>query len=49
VKRENRPVEWAALGNEEAIVWDEDHLHLTASHPQHTKAYVQQARNGGAA
>jgi hypothetical protein len=34
VKNENRPVEWAALGKEEAINWEEDHFQDTASHPQ---------------
>jgi hypothetical protein len=46
VKSKNRPVVWAALGKEEAINWDEDHLHLTASHPQQPSPNCPSGGNG---
>jgi hypothetical protein len=46
VKSKNRPVLWAALGKEEAINWDEDQLHLTASHPQQPSPNCLSRGNG---
>jgi hypothetical protein len=49
VTNENRPVRWAALGEEASIIWEEDQLQFTVSHTSTSRADAPQAGNGGAA
>jgi len=52
VKNKNRPVRWAALGEEEeeeeeAISWENDHFQDTKSHASTSRANTSPTTHGG--